>query len=77
MSTLDWSLQQATKTTAQIAAATTTIPLVGQIVWNTDTGKYCIGDGVTSLNNLVFYGGVNSITETSTNTFSNKRITAH
>ena len=60
MSTLDWSLQQATKTTAQIAAATTIIPLTGQIVWNTDTGKYCIGDGTTALSALTFYGGISA-----------------
>lgn len=60
MSTLDWSLQQATKTTAEIAAATTKIPKAGQIVWNTDTGKYCIGDGTTALSALTFYGGISA-----------------
>ena len=60
MSTLDWSLQQATKTAAEIAAATNIFPLVGQIVWNTDTGKYCIGDGTTALSALTFYGGISA-----------------
>ncbi len=50
----------ANRTTAQIAAATTTVPLDGQIVYNTDNGQYCIGDGVTALSALTFYGGVSS-----------------
>jgi hypothetical protein len=57
---LDWSIQNATRTTAQIAAATNIFPKVGQLVYNTDNGKYAIGDGTTALSALTFYGGVSS-----------------
>jgi len=60
MSVLDWSLQQAGGDNAFIAANSAVIPLLKQIVWNTDTGKYCIGDGVTALSALTFYGGVSA-----------------
>ena len=59
MSIVNGSLQIAGLTTAQIAASTS-IPLVRQIVYDTQLGKYCIGDGVTALNALTFYGGVSS-----------------
>lgn len=54
---VDGSVQLGNGTTAQIAAATTVIPLLGQIVLNTQTGQYKIGDGVTALSALSYYGG--------------------
>ena len=62
MSNLDWALRQATRTTAQIAADSTTVLLSGQIVWNTSNGTYAIGDGTTVLNALTFYGGTAGLT---------------
>jgi hypothetical protein len=60
MSILDWSIQQATLTTAQIAASSY-IPLTGQLVWNSQTGQYKIGDGSTALSALTYYGGSASL----------------
>ena len=61
MSILDWSIQQATLTTAQIAASSY-VPLTGQLVWNSQTGQYKIGDGSTTLSALTYYGGSSSLT---------------
>ena len=55
MSTLDWSLQQAGGDTAYHTANAAVIPLLKQIVWNTQTGQYKIGDGVTALSALTYY----------------------
>ena len=62
--------------TAEITAAAAVVPLVKQVIFNRQTGQYYIGDGSTALGSLVAYGGSGTVTETSTNTLTNKRITA-
>lgn len=61
MSIVNGSLQNARATTAAIAASSA-VPLDGQIVYNSQTGQYKIGDGVTTLSALSYYGGSGALT---------------
>lgn len=61
MSIVNGSLQNARATTAAIAASSA-VPLDGQIVYNSQTGQYKIGDGVTTLSALTYYGGSSALT---------------
>jgi len=61
MSIVNSSLQNARATTAAIAASSA-VPLDGQIVYNSQTGQYKIGDGVTTLSALTYYGGSSALT---------------
>lgn len=52
------SVQLAGGDNAWHTARATVVPLVRQVVLNTTTGQYKIGDGVTQLQNLTYYSGV-------------------
>lgn len=65
MSIVNGSLQNARATTAAIAASSA-VPLDGQIVYNSQTGQYKIGDGVTTLSALTYYPTVSTDTFTIT-----------
>ena len=60
MSTLDWSLQLAGGDNAWHTTYASLVPLARQVVLNTQTGQYKIGDGTTALSALTYYGGVSS-----------------
>jgi hypothetical protein len=63
MSVIDASIQLGHITTADFTANPTHVLLDGQVVYCSDganQGKYCIGDGVTALSALTFYGGISS-----------------
>jgi len=58
--TVNWSLQLAGGDNSWHSSNATKVPLVRQMVLNTTTGQYKIGDGVTQLQNLSYNGGSSS-----------------
>jgi hypothetical protein len=60
MNDLNWSMQQIGGDAAWITTYAASVPKARQIVLNTTTGKYAIGDGTTAISALTFYGGISA-----------------